>query len=699
MKSLLKGTIRIATMLAVCLFTACGDDDKEEIFIDASEPMLEVENTETSFNFTSAGNVAKELVFTTNRDWQVVRGEGDTSWLTIFKREGTAGEGIKVWVAAAENTDTEGRSTSFTLQSAGQTKQFMVYQAQKDAVIISNPDAYKDLPSGRDEETGISEAKIIELELATNAGDFEVVYNFGGSEVEWISLVVPSEDEEEPKTRALENHKLQFEILPNETYITRIATVTVNSKSTDATAQITVSQQGILKPEIKITNESDFKSVSALGTTLPLQLETNVKSLDDLMVLIAEKDQKWVSVAKNADGTAYELTVNANTQSSRSATISVCAAKDYEIKKEMKLTQAAAAGVTITITNKDDFDKELDKLGATVIVKHQIDAATPSWDVEVSYPEGESQDWLEIKNKTAPNAIYLSMSENLVFKPRTATITIYDTANPNSKDEITVEQAAATCMVIAEGRTLSQTIVDYEQDETTLERIELKGELGDADWTLLRTMTNNYKLKNVDLSAVTNEELPEDLDGGATNRKAVFKNCAKLETLIFPQHGKLKSIPGEMCRNCSALKEVRIPKGEEEIGNHAFAACSNVTKIYLPSTMTYLYGPCFEKLTKLEELHLRCKPLQRIHVLRSSVQPGSISETFMNMNDKNRSAKYYLPSAYIDYYKNPTPQNCVSKILQSELDKGEWTTTCQKAWFTWPNDKATFYAEEEWDFE
>ena len=104
MKSLLKGTIRIATMLAVCLFTACGDDDKEEIFIDASEPMLEVENTETSFNFTSAGNVAKELVFTTNRDWQVVRGEGDTSWLTIFKREGTAGEGIKVWVAAAENT-------------------------------------------------------------------------------------------------------------------------------------------------------------------------------------------------------------------------------------------------------------------------------------------------------------------------------------------------------------------------------------------------------------------------------------------------------------------------------------------------------------------------------------------------------------------------------------------------------------------
>lgn len=683
MKLLLKGCMSIAALLAVGLFAACGDDDKEEIFIDASEPILEVSTTETNFTFTSAGNVAKELVFTTNRDWQVVRGEGDTGWLTLFKRAGNAGENIKIWVAASENTDTEGRSASFTLQAGGHTQVFTVYQAQKDAVIISNPDSYKDLSSGVDETTGATEEKIIEVELATNAGDVEPAFNFGGAGVEpWIKLVVEDTDENTPQTRALENHKLQFKVEPNDEYTLRIAIITIKSKLTEASAQIEVRQQGKLKPEIKITNEADFKSILASGATIPLQLETNASRLDELTVEVPDKDKGWVSVTKNADETAYELIVKTNTLSARSTTITVCAAKDHSIKQEMKLSQVSAAGVTITITNKDEFDNEWNKLGSVVIVKHKIDIT--SWDVAVSYPEDETVEWLEVKNKTVSGAIYLSMSENKIFKPRTATITIFDKENPSSKDEVTIVQAAATCMVIEEGVSLSQTIKNYGLDEATVESLELKGTLSNADWALLKTMSTKNKLRKIDLSAITNTTIPNN----------AFNGCIKLEIFILPQHGGLAQIPEGCCRNCTALKEIKIPEGVDVVINHAFAGCSALTKIYLPSTTTYLYGYCFEKCPKIAEIHLQCKPLQIIKVWRSPTQPAVAAEVFNDNSQGWKKATFYVPAAYVNFYKKPTPENCVSKNLQEELAKGAWSATCAESWFTWINAQTVVETED-----
>lgn len=654
MKSLFKGYISVALMLAASLFASCGDDEKEEIIIDESEPTLEILSTETAFNFTSAGNSAKVLMFTTNREWQIVRGEGDSSWLTIFERAGKAGENIKVWIAVAENTATDGRGASFTLQSGGHTEPFTVYQAQKDAVVISDPEAYKNLSP---------EEQFIEVEFATNAGDFVVEYSFGTGAEQWIEQVA----DEGPGTRAMVSHKLRFKVAANESYSLRNASINISSKETEAKASIGVTQQGIVKPEITIANKDAFKAVPYAKTTLPLQLETNVENLDDLEVIIAENDQKWISCGMNEDETAYELTVEANVSSARSATIIVRSTKDNEVKDEVTLNQAAAPGVLITIKNKTVLAKELNKLGDNFAVEYEI--LVDDWDVAISYADPDQTGWVEETSRALKGRVMFKAYENKVLKPRTATIKLFSKTDESIKDEVTITQAAGTCVEIAQGKTLKETLEAYGLTES-VESLELKGTLDKADLTLLKNMAKST-LKNLDLSAVTNTSFPE----------SVFADCTKLETLAFPQHGNMTIIPAEVCRRSTALKEVRIPEGVEIIDHHAFGGCSSLTKIWLPSTITYLYGYCFEQCP-VAEIHLRSKPVQVFSVWRSPSQPTVLATVFNNTNLPKR-ATLYVPSEYVELYKNPTPQNVVSKNLQDQLDQlTEWPEGW-KGWFTW----------------
>lgn len=654
MKSLFKGYMYAAFLLAASLFAACGEDEKEEVVIDESEPTLEILSTETAFNFTSAGNSAKVLKFTTNRDWQITRGEGDSSWLTLFERVGKAGEGIKVWIAAAEHAGTDGRSASFILQSGGHSESFTVYQAQKDALFISDPNSYKNL---------VADEQIIEVEFATNAGEFAVSYGFGTGVEQWIEQVV----EPDSKTRAMVSHTLRFKVSANETYNLRNASISINSKNTTATAKIDISQLGIIKPTVAIANKTAFKDVPYAKTILPLQLETNVENLDDLEVVIGEKDQEWISCAKNTEGTAYELTVGGNMGSARSATVVVRSAKDHAIQDEMKLNQLPAPGILITIKNKEALAKELNKLGDSFGVEYEI--LVDEWEVAISYADPNETGWVEETTRMLPGKVMFKVSENKVLKPRTATIKLYSKADETVKDEVTITQAAATCVVIPSGKTLQETLVAYGLSES-VESLELKGELSSADLGLLKTMAKST-LKNLDLSAVTNTTFPE----------SVFADCIKLETLVFPMHGKLKVIPAEVCRRSTALKEIRIPEGVDNIDHHAFGGCTSLAKIWLPSTLTYLYGYSFEQCP-VTEIHLKSKPVQILDVYRSPSQPTVLATVFNNANLPKR-ATLYVPSEYIEIYKNPTPKDVISKHLQDQLNGlTEWPEKW-KGWFTW----------------
>lgn len=665
MKSFFKGYIGVALCMAAALFTACGEDEKEEIVVDESVPEMEILSEETGFNFTSAGNDAKVLTFSTNRDWQVVRGEGDSSWLTIFEREGKAGKKVKVWIAAAENAGTEGRSASFTLNSAGKSESFTVYQAQKDAVIISDPDAFKNLSP---------EEQFIDIEFATNAGDYAVTYSFGTGATPWIVQV------EEPvdKTRALVSHKLRFKIVANSAYTPRNGNILINSKNTAAKATVNVIQQGIIKPTISIANKTVFKDLPYEKAKVALALETNVVNLDDLEVVIPESDKKWISCGKNEEGTAYELTVEGNTSSGRSSMISVRSVKDNAIKDEMKLSQVSAPGVLITIKNKDALMKELGKLGDTFGLEYEI--LVDKWDVAITYEDATQTGWLEETSRKLPGKVMFKVSENTVLKNRSATIRLYNKANETVKDEVTITQSAATCIVIPSGKSLEETLIAYGVDRT-VESLELKGTLSNADLTLLKTMGKST-LKKLDLSAIANTSFPE----------AAFMDCAKLESFVFPQHRNLKVIPAEILRKCIALKEIKIPEGVDYIDHHAFAGCSKLTSIWLPSSITYMYGYSFEQCPVIKNIHMKTKPIQHNSVYRSPSQPTVLATVF-NSSTLPKGATLYVPSEYIELYKNPTPKHCISKHLQDKLNVATEWAAGWKAWFTWADANTVINGE------
>ena len=129
------------------LLAACSDDETASEVVTPLEPKLEIVNESSTFSFSSAGNSAQVLTFNANQNWYIVLDDSegvDNSWVVLFEREGAAGEGNKVWVAAAENVEPDARRANFSLVSGEFKYDFVIYQAQKDAVVITDPKAYEE---------------------------------------------------------------------------------------------------------------------------------------------------------------------------------------------------------------------------------------------------------------------------------------------------------------------------------------------------------------------------------------------------------------------------------------------------------------------------------------------------------------------------------------------------------------------------
>lgn len=203
--------IGLTGCLVASLLTACGDDETGPEVVTPLEPKLEIVNEASTFSFSSAGNSAQVLTFNANQDWHIVLDDSegvDNSWVVLFEREGTAGEGNKVWVAAAENVEPDARRANFSLVSGGFKFDFVIYQAQKDAVVITDPKAYENLDAGE---------HIISVEFGINTGEYKTSFLYSG-DTGWI---MPTDERPagEPETRAMENHTLYFKVLPNQNLI------------------------------------------------------------------------------------------------------------------------------------------------------------------------------------------------------------------------------------------------------------------------------------------------------------------------------------------------------------------------------------------------------------------------------------------------------------------------------------------------
>lgn len=693
----------VTCLLALPLMFACGDDDDTATPVEPqTEPKLEVLTDVHTFSFSSAGNTAQVLTFSSTRDWHIEL-EGDSAsagWATIFDRQGSAGDSIMVWIAAAENTDYDPRSLDFRLVSGDFIESFTIYQAQKDAVVITDPKAYQNLSS---------EEHVIPVEFALNTGDFDIELNAGSGTKQWITETEPPADK--AATRAMIDHTVWFKVAENTTFNMRSGTITIKSKDKDEVkAQMNVFQYGLAKPVINVTNKESFSSLSSQAHSIGLNLSLeNVASLDQLTIDIPSSDRDWLSFHRNEAGTQFVLNVAENTGGERSSTIAVCAVADHSVKSEVTVTQSAAEGVTVTISNKEALKATLSKQGGTLNVKYRSLADAMS--AKVVGTNGESLDWIRIVNDKIAGSILLTYDANENLKNRSAVVEVFPVGNEAKADKITVTQAAGTLINVNGSlrQTLDALVADgVYKSINDISSLELKGRLCDEDWTLLKDMCTTgkgYSLQNIDLTEVTNTSL-------AANQ---FNGCTQLRSIVFPK--AMRDNGERVCQNCTNLVSAKFNEGVTYVCNHFFNGCSKLSEVWLPSTIGYLYGSSFEKCSGLTKIHLQCKPLQILDVARSPSQPRNNSMVFMNIanNAQPKASTLYVPSRYVEYYKSqqPAPQDVENMHLANYLkgltyDSKEWTmgtpafdwkpgTNALRGDYIWSNASTRVVAEDSWE--
>lgn len=94
-------------------------------------------------------------------------------------------------------------------------------------------------------------------------------------------------------------------------------------------------------------------------------------------------------------------------------------------------------------------------------------------------------------------------------------------------------------------------------------------------------------------------EIPDTITHIGTH---AFANCSVLESVKLPSN--LKNISEGMFENCKSLKNIEIPESVEFIGASAFAGCSMLESIKLPNTLTEIYFSTFKNCHSLKNITL-----------------------------------------------------------------------------------------------
>lgn len=322
-----------------------------------------------------------------------------------------------------------------------------------------------------------------------------------------------------------------------------------------------------------------------------------------------------------------------------------------EIKDTLDVTQIGAPVPAAKILNKEAFANPLRGVAQQVVVNIEY-KYLDDFHWEVTSEDGN--DWYNAA--LGDNVINIQLTDNAGTASRALKVRIWGSNaqyGRNLSDDVTITQAPDTRYHAGNGKSIAEMMSEKGVDQATLESIEVVGQLSEDDFKLLRKMAKDNSLSYIDLSGATNTEIPS-FNASKDNNDGCFNGCVHLETLILPQNGNIKYIPINMCRNCSALKEIRIPEGIEYVDRHSFANCTAMEVIWLPSTLQYLYGCCFEKIP-LKEAHLRCLPMQVLQVRRGTDTPTIISEVFMNTGNIYKKAKLYVPAEYLEIYLKPEP--------------------------------------------
>ncbi len=103
---------------------------------------------------------------------------------------------------------------------------------------------------------------------------------------------------------------------------------------------------------------------------------------------------------------------------------------------------------------------------------------------------------------------------------------------------------------------------------------------------------------NTKITKVTLSDMTEMIGESA------FRGCTSLESVIFPEYGKLESMQQNAFRDCSSLKAIDIPDTVTYISKAVFEDCINLESAKLPKNLEIIDWVLFRNTPKLKSVIL-----------------------------------------------------------------------------------------------
>lgn len=137
-------------------------------------------------------------------------------------------------------------------------------------------------------------------------------------------------------------------------------------------------------------------------------------------------------------------------------------------------------------------------------------------------------------------------------------------------------------------------------------QINLTDEFGqmdkNADMGALVSLLSECKTANINVNlemSLCDSITSLDYVAVGVSKTDVFADLSNLVEINLPQ--TITTIPNGCFKSCG-LKSVSIPYGVTTIGDYAFANCTAVTEVSIPSTVNLISNSSFEGITKVETL-------------------------------------------------------------------------------------------------
>lgn len=527
----------------------------KEIKITQSDFVPELTFSEDEIE-TSIAEETRTIIVNSNAIW---RATCDANWINLWNTIGSNGASNLKFTVRANNIATRVAAIKVTLEDYNITKEIQITQFVPKLELSKT-----EISASAAEET---HSLTIDTNMSWTAT----------CEADWITL--------SPTSGPEGVHTLNIAIKANTLTMDRAAIIKINNSKYNITKEIKVSQVKFV-PEINLSTSSISADVSE--ETKSIDITSNISWK-------ATSDADWITLSPTSGvkGTSsIKLSIKANALTSkRSATIKIFN-EDYNLTKEVKVTQAEFVP-TMTFS-PSPVAATAEKSSKIVTVVSNI-----AWTATCT------ANWASLKTTSGPKG--------------TSTLEIDIEANPNI--------------------TKRYTAIKFSSDQYNISfTLDVKQEQYNAIFYTShngKTITPNNKNlfgANIVSNTYTNGKGVILFDGPINKLpNGAFNSHSNLKSISIPD--SVTALGDAAFHRCEGLESITIPNGVKSIGVWTFNMCGCRT-ITLPESVTSIGEKAFHD-SSLDVLY--CKP---------TTPPAGSSEMFY------KNFVIYVPRASVSAYKS-----------------------------------------------